>query len=276
MLTLVEYSCEKTLLKLAGHYGFPAPGNDRKKWMLEMSVADLPRFDAMLAGCRDLDRSSTEWWLLMKVTLSSLGRMIVEGVLSLDSRWEEMKSLLGENEEDTRSMIAWWQLQYPWRDGASGLSRLMWEAFPPVVCPGAFGSLMRCANPQMRERISQRFQFMGEWADQDWEIMMATESMDELDELLRGYEDGSLHDDEREVLMFIIMESIRDMEGGEPHLWQPRWEKVVGLLRQDIPRYAAFIGYWMCLDVEPDDRFQVSKHLIRAFPGYLGVAREGA
>jgi hypothetical protein len=249
--------------------------------MVEMSVADLLRLDVMLTRCREMDSTSSEWHLLMTVTLSSLSRLIEEGVYSLESRWEELKFMLSANakEEDSMadSIIAWWQLQYPWRDGATGLSRLMWDAFPPVVCPGAFRTLMRYSTPEIERRITQRFEFMGDTSYTDWEVMMSSDNIGDIDAWLAGYHGESLLEVDREVLMFIIMDSMTQVvEKLEPHMWQPRWEKVVDLLREDIPLHAAFIGYWMCLDVEPEDRFHVSKYLIRAFPGYLGVAREGA
>jgi hypothetical protein len=90
-------------------------------------------------------------------------------------------------------------------------------------------------------------------SEQDWEWEVA--DAERIDEFLSAYESGELSDDERFTLMETILQSFEDLKlfEGRPDP-DPRWQRVLEILDQNIDLHAHSVWYWSALDAEdPDD-----------------------
>ena len=81
---------------------------------------------------------------------------------------------------------------------------------------------------------------------QDWEWIVADPTR--LDEFLLAYEGGDLTDDERFTLMEIILQSFEDLGPRIEH--DPRWERVLEAIDQNIDLHAQSVWYWSLMGDE--------------------------
>jgi hypothetical protein len=94
--------------------------------------------------------------------------------------------------------------------------------------------------------------------DWQWEVSDATR----LDEFLQAYESCDLNDDERFVLMEIILQSFEDR--GKALAIDPRWYRVLELIDRKIDLHAHSVWYWSAMETEDvNDQWVVSPYLRR-------------
>jgi hypothetical protein len=108
--------------------------------------------------------------------------------------------------------------------------------------------------------LAQRFGLRNDPGMQDWEWQVSDATR--LDEFLRAYEEADLSDDERFVLMEIILQSFEDL--GHTIVVDPRWHRTLELIDQNIDLHAHSVWYWSALESEDaDDQWVVTPFLRR-------------
>jgi hypothetical protein len=114
--------------------------------------------------------------------------------------------------------------------------------------------------------LAHRFELPNHPGMQDWPWEVA--DPERLDEFLAAYEDPSASDDERFVLMEMLLQSF-EMRARE-HGFDARWTRTLATLDQNVALHAYSIWYWSSLDgsedledhwlVTPDLRRILEKH----------------
>jgi hypothetical protein len=122
------------------------------------------------------------------------------------------------------------------------------------------------------DALALRFDLPNHHSMQDWEWEVG--DAERLDEFISVYQSGELDDDERFVLMEMILQSFEDLGG---IVWtDPRWEPVGHLLDRNIQLHAHSIFYWSCPDTDdPKGQFAITpvirpiwdKHRVRLLAG---------
>lgn len=95
---------------------------------------------------------------------------------------------------------------------------------------------------------------------QDWERNF--QNFDRLEEFVEFYEQSSIDEDGKFLLMELILASASD--GSYPFFSSPLWQKIEGLLRKNSKIHAWSIWYWSCLDEEsriPYNDFVISPYM---------------
>jgi len=94
---------------------------------------------------------------------------------------------------------------------------------------------------------------------QDWAWEVADPGR--LDEFLQAYDHATLPDDERFVLMEIILQSCEDLDA--PLSDEPRWRRVLALLARRFTLHASSVRYWSGGSGPGQDRWRVSSDLLQ-------------
>lgn len=124
--------------------------------------------------------------------------------------------------------------------------------------------LRRFPTRQAIDALALRFDLPNYPDMQDWAWEVADPLR--LDEFLYAYESGDLNEDERFVLMEIILQSFEDLERSS-NLVDPRWPSVLDILDRNIDLHAYSVWYWSVLDREWDDEiFWVTPHVREILP----------
>ena len=93
-------------------------------------------------------------------------------------------------------------------------------------------------------KLTERFGLVDYPGMQDWELEASDFSR--VPELLAGYEDPTLNDDDRFALMALIVASIdAGVHLGEPA--EALWREASRLLRRDARLHATTLSYWSLL-----------------------------
>jgi len=100
---------------------------------------------------------------------------------------------------------------------------------------------------------------------QDWEWEVADSKR--LDDFIGAYESGELNDDERFTLMETIIQSFEEL--GPLHEYDPRWQRILEILDQNIELHICTVWYWSRLDGEtPDEQFLVTPSIRRVLANH--------
>jgi hypothetical protein len=95
---------------------------------------------------------------------------------------------------------------------------------------------MPTAIASLARRLGLRHEpHMQDWA---WEVAEPTR----LDEFLESYEQADLTEDERFVLMEILIQCCEDLPGDLNE--DPRWNRVLRLLDENVSLHMASVYYW--------------------------------
>lgn len=102
------------------------------------------------------------------------------------------------------------------------------------------------------QSLAQRFSLAYAPEDQDWERTAADSTR--IDDFLAAYVSGELDDDERFVLMELLIASFEHIaaDTGAP---DPRWPHLLALLDQHVELHAFSLWYW----ADPDDPMDEDK-----------------
>jgi hypothetical protein len=103
--------------------------------------------------------------------------------------------------------------------------------------------------------LANRFGFPNfpDMQDWSWEVADARR----LDEFISAYSGGVLNDDERFVLMEIILQSFEELPN--PLDLDPRWRSVLAALDQNIALHRCTVWYWAQLDSnDAEEQFRVT------------------
>ena len=102
-------------------------------------------------------------------------------------------------------------------------------------------------------KLTERFGLVDYPGMQDWELEASDFSR--VPELLAGYEDPTLNDDDRFALMALIVASIdAGVHLGEPA--EALWREASRLLRRDARLHATTLSYWSLLEeTDPENAF---------------------
>jgi hypothetical protein len=91
---------------------------------------------------------------------------------------------------------------------------------------------------------------------QDWEVELADAAR--VDEFLDAYEKVQLDDDDRFLLMAMIIASVDDAKSSGLELGSS-WPRAEHFLRRDGALHATTLSYWACgSDPDPDHQFAVT------------------
>lgn len=90
------------------------------------------------------------------------------------------------------------------------------------------------------EALAHRFDLPNDPSMQDWEWQVADSSR--IDELLGAYEQEPFTDDERFVLVEILLQSFDDL--GVPLERDPRWLRLIAAIEQRIALHIYSVWYW--------------------------------
>ena len=100
-------------------------------------------------------------------------------------------------------------------------------------------------------------------AMQDWEVIVADPAR--VAEFLAAYVEATLDDDDRFVLMQIIIASLDDARTAHENVG-PWWPRVEALLRRDPRLHAATLSYWACGDdPDPDHQLPMTPEIQRVW-----------
>jgi hypothetical protein len=99
------------------------------------------------------------------------------------------------------------------------------------------------------ESLAKRFNLPNTPEMQDWEWEVA--DPDRIDEFISVYESGDLDDDEKFTLMETIIQSFEELEN--PLKKEPRWERVLRLIENNINLHIYTVWYWSDLENDNED-----------------------
>jgi len=122
--------------------------------------------------------------------------------------------------------------------------------------------LRRFPTREAIDSLASRFGLRNTPEMQDWQWEVADPAR--LDEFLAVYLDGSLSDDERFVLMQMLLQCFEESDADLDS--DPRWAQVVAALAARFELHACTVWYWGCAD--DGDRgawFRVTPWLRRIF-----------
>lgn len=117
--------------------------------------------------------------------------------------------------------------------------------------------LMRHPTRNAIDALAKRFGLPNHPSMQDWEYQVADPSR--IDEFVAAYREDGLTEDERFVLMEMILQSFEDLESGGAN--DPRWSHVLGLLEFYIDIHIATVWYWAALDNDRQDAWKISPYM---------------
>ncbi len=92
------------------------------------------------------------------------------------------------------------------------------------------------------DSLAKRLDLANEPSMQDWEVQVADSAR--IDEFLCAYESGELSEDERFVLMQIIIESCEILESDLKE--NPDWHRALALIEQEIDVHISSVWYRSC------------------------------
>jgi hypothetical protein len=130
--------------------------------------------------------------------------------------------------------------------------------------------LQRFVKAEARTRLAERFALPASDDMQDWPWEVADPVR--LDEFLAAYEHGGLSDDERFILVEIILESFE--ESGSDLAADPRWVRVLNLIAKYPRVHAGSVWYWAALGVSPDPAFRIAPFMRELLAAHKGVFGE--
>lgn len=113
--------------------------------------------------------------------------------------------------------------------------------------------LWRCPTLAAVQSLAQRFNLAYAPEDQEWEHTAADAGR--IDDFLAAYASGELDDDERFVLMELLIQSFED-SAADTGAADPRWPQLLALLDQQIELHAFSLWYWAAPD-DPADEDQL-------------------
>jgi hypothetical protein len=108
--------------------------------------------------------------------------------------------------------------------------------------------LLRFPTGAAIDSLANRFGLPNTPDMQDWEWEVADPSR--IDEFMSAYESGDLSEDERFVLMEILLQSFADL--GTSLEDDPRWVRALRWLDENVDLHAHSVWYWSVLDPEMD------------------------
>lgn len=112
-----------------------------------------------------------------------------------------------------------------------------------------------------RKKLSTLLSLPDDPYSQDWDIEVA--DGDRVDEFLSAYRGEDLDDDDRFLLMAIIVASLNERKAAGREIGD-LWPGVAALLRRDASLHASTIAYWCCgSDPDPEHHFAVTPELRR-------------
>jgi hypothetical protein len=110
------------------------------------------------------------------------------------------------------------------------------------------------------DALARRFALPNDPNMQDWPWEVA--DPERLDEFLAAYEGDELSDDERFVLMEMILQAFEDV--GRSTGFDPRWLRTLEAIDRNIDLHAHSVWYWSMLETEdPEDQWLVTPFLRR-------------
>lgn len=101
-------------------------------------------------------------------------------------------------------------------------------------------SLLRFPTSAAITRLAEHFGLPYDPTMQDWPWEVADPTR--LDEFLQAYADGDFTEDERFVLMEMILQCCEDLDDRLPS--DPRWGRVLALLETHLELHASSVYYW--------------------------------
>jgi hypothetical protein len=125
--------------------------------------------------------------------------------------------------------------------------------------------IWRCPTREAIDKLAARFGLPNDPRMQDWEYQVADPMR--VDEFLAAYQSGDLSDDEKFTLMETIIESFNliGQSGGDLAV-EPRWQRTLALLDNNLPLHAYSIWYWSCVEAQQEDEiFCLSPFIRRLF-----------
>jgi hypothetical protein len=117
--------------------------------------------------------------------------------------------------------------------------------------------LIRYPTKRAIDALASRFDLRNEPHMQDWQWEVA--DPERLDEFLAVYNLPELTDDERFVLMEIIIESFEETSAILEH--DPGWHAVLDWLDHNIAIHAHTVWYWSCDDEVLENCWRVTPYL---------------
>ncbi len=100
--------------------------------------------------------------------------------------------------------------------------------------------LWRYPTREAIDSLARRFGLPNEPNMQDWPWEVA--DLARIDEFIDAYENGNLSDDEKFVLMEMLIQSFDDVE--EPLEGNSKWRKVLGFIEANISLHIYSVWYW--------------------------------
>jgi hypothetical protein len=104
--------------------------------------------------------------------------------------------------------------------------------------------LLRHPTRAAIDSLANRFGLPNSPEMQDWEWEVADSNR--ISEFLAAYESGELTEDEKFVLMEIILQSSEDSD--ESFLKSTTWKKILALIEQNIKIHVSSVWYWANLE----------------------------
>ena len=118
--------------------------------------------------------------------------------------------------------------------------------------------LWRFPTRKAIDSLAERFNLPNTPEMQDWEWEVA--DSERIDEFVIAYESGELDDDEKFTLMETIIQSFEELEASLST--EPRWNKVLNLIVNNIELHIYSVWYWSDLENEnEDDQWRVTPYL---------------
>lgn len=115
----------------------------------------------------------------------------------------------------------------------------------------------RCPTREAIDSLAERFGLPNTPEMQDWEWEVADPCR--IDEFLAAYQGGELSDDERFTLMETILQSFEHLD--EPLASEPRWQRTLALLEENVALHIYTIWYWSSPELEEEDAWRVAPFL---------------
>jgi hypothetical protein len=118
--------------------------------------------------------------------------------------------------------------------------------------------LIRHPQKAAVDSLAARFGLRNEPDMQDWEWEVSDPTR--IDEFLAAYESGELNDDEKFLLMQIIIDSSE--EAGDHFLDSDAWAKILSLIEANIALHIYSVWYWSSTDNEDlEDCWRVARSM---------------
>lgn len=110
------------------------------------------------------------------------------------------------------------------------------------------------------QSLAQRFGLPYAESDQDWEYMAGDPTR--IDDFLTAYVSGRLDDDERFVLMALLISSF-EHAASDTGVLDPRWPQLIALLDRHVDLHAYSLWYWAAPEdpLDEDQLWHVSPSL---------------